>query len=125
MNIQNHCEKLIIFLKRGEALGEYKTALEIFDFRELRIIGINIVSWFRVEAIRKVSKPMVLNMEFEWSNDIIKLVSSVPEFQILFEVRDNKLFFSKSISEQERKSAMAFVRENYKPKLMSKMDAGD
>lgn len=118
-------ERMLEYRRTGNVKLLMSSDLEI-DNENLSVIVIEILSWLKLENKRKIwmqqgkktcLKPLNINMHYPWCVDLCKLIEKEKVFYDNFSIKDGKLDFSDSVTEQEREIARELAYENYNPQM--------
>lgn len=121
----NIAEKLLLYwetldatiLVRGERIGR----------EDLNIIVIELLSWLKLERKRELwieqgrriqHRPMALNMQYPWCNELVKLVQKEPCFSEVFVIEGETMTFRNDISEEYIHEARRIAYERFNPPIM-------
>lgn len=87
-------------------------------------IAMEILGWLKLEHKRTLwkqekkyirQKPLKLNFNYPWCNQIKDIVEKNDRFKQLFTIDGTSLDFSKTVTEEEKAEIRKYVYDNYKP----------
>lgn len=118
----NIVDKLVEYYKNRDAavLG----SLPMIEAENLIVIVIELLSWLKLERKREMwqeqgkkvkNKPMNLNLDYPWSNDLIKILELDNPFAEVFYIKNNTLAFKDNISDDYIREARLLAYEKYNP----------
>ena len=121
----NIAEKLLFYWENQDAttlLCNVKIERE-----DLNVIVINLLSWLKLERKREIwieqgrtvrHRPLTLNKQYPWCNELIKLIQEEPCFSEAFAIDGNALMFKNDISEEYMHEARKIAYEKFNPPIM-------
>ena len=125
MNNTNFAKRLLTYFNdrdKSELICKNKD----IDSRLLVVISVNLLSWLKLEYKRTIwiaegrrtnLKPLKLNMEYPWCQELIRLVQTEPGFKELFVVSGASLFFADHVDLSTRAELRKYAFEHYNPEL--------
>ncbi|MBK1812668.1 hypothetical protein JHL18_18775 [Clostridium sp. YIM B02505] len=94
-------------------------AEKIVGPRSLRVVMINIVDWLKLEYKRETqkrpSKPLLLNYNYDWCNNVKTLIESDCIFSQVFSVCEGSLYYNKSLDDSSISEARRLCFEGFNP----------
>ena len=123
--------ELVDFVQNGvrsASLNKAMTASGI-DPQRLRVIGIKLLGWLRCESEWKAMRQLHwtgvcplddLNPDFDWHNDLLKLINEDEAFGSLLIADRNTIRINPTILVDEVSRILTTAVEGYKPRLMTK-----
>jgi hypothetical protein len=73
-----------------------------FDRKDLRLLGMTLLSWLKMQHRFRKQRPLPIDLEFSWCQDLKRLLDVWPELGALFELSGDKCDFRDGVSEQDR-----------------------
>lgn len=101
--------------------NELMHELQCNDEKMLMVICTNLLSWLSSDYKKfknnkyKYHKPMILKLEYDWTNKLIEFVTNNNELSNLFVINNNSLDFNPKLSEDNKIKIIKFVGNNYEP----------
>ena len=122
MNIVN---KMIEYreTRKSELFG----ASEIFDQESFIVIITEILSWLKLERKREIwieqgrktkLKPMKLNMNYAWCNDLVKILQMDNPLSEVFSIENGCMTFKEGISDELIHNTRLLADEMYNPQMV-------
>lgn len=95
------------------------SAQKMLGTRPLRVVMINIVDWLKLEYKRETqkrpSKPLLLNYNYDWCNNVKILVESDYIFSQVFSVSEGRLYYNKCLDDNIIREARRLCFEEFNP----------
>ncbi|GAE90921.1 hypothetical protein [Acetivibrio straminisolvens] len=120
-------EDILNYIAMQEASSLLKNAEKMVGKHLLRMISINIADWLRLENKRDIwmkegkrskSKPLILNYNYPWCQNLKRLIEEDEFFSKTFSIEGNELYYSLHMSNEDRQKAKHLAGERYDPPLM-------
>lgn len=119
MNYQDVLQEIIDLVQTSKKISESKfQVLGDPDKLTVRLGGLGILTYLRIKALNPKAQPMALDANKAGDRACIQLVNEVKELQVIFEISNNTLSFSHTLSEEARRTLVEYVKEHYKPRLI-------
>lgn len=118
-----------------DKLIEYKNTRDVMVLGELPMVGTEnlivivteILSWLKLERKREIwqeqgrktkNKPLELNMNYPWCNDLVKIMETDNQFSAVFSIEKNSLMFKDCLSDEYIREARSLAYEKYNPQMI-------
>ena len=110
---------MLISINTGSIEPLLNNAEKKIGSRSLRVVMIEIVGWLKLEYKRETqkrpSKPLLLNYNYNWCNDIKTLIESDCIFSQVFSVSEGSLYYNKSLDDSIISEARRLCFEGFNP----------
>ena len=98
-----------------------RPAASMMDHRDLRVICINLLAWWGRGTLMRSSHPyMPLSSRYPWCQRLAGMVQATPELQELLDLDEHSCRFAPTIAREEWEQINNYVREHFRPPLMTK-----
>lgn len=116
-------DELLFYMKKQDKKILLATDMQISKF-DLNVIVIEVLSWLKLqhkrtlwiaEGRKNCLKPLTVNIKYPWCANLYKLVEREKLFHDNFSIKDGKVDFSDTVSEEDRKMMREKAYQNYNP----------
>jgi hypothetical protein len=111
---------MLNFLNKDESTAEIKKLIDNIEYKNFRIISMEVVSWLQRQHKYKNSKPLKLRSDYEWCNSLKVAVETWPALNDLLEVDAGECNFRDTVSEEDRSHLRKMAEQLYQPVLRTK-----
>ena len=120
----NIVERLLYFSDTQNT--EYLDIQNCTNIENLNVIAIELVSWLKLQHKRELwiqqgrrasLKPMPLNTNYPWCNELIDYLKQDNELSRHFVIVDNNLDIKPIMSDEEIRQLRKFAYDNYNPEI--------
>ncbi len=110
-------DDIVAFVDRGDVPPSVASLVEIVGKLGLRVVAIKLLSWLRFQAKWHNEKPLVLNWNWPWCQDMKKVLEWLGPLRELLEIEGNECNFKPSVSAEERAHYRRVALAGYNPPL--------
>lgn len=123
--MMNIVERLLYF--RDTQNTECLDIQNCTNIEDLNVIAIEIISWLKLQHKRELwiqqgrrasLKPMPLNINYPWCNELIDYLKQDNELSRHFVIVDNNLDIKPIVSDEEIRQLRKFAYDNYNPEKL-------
>jgi hypothetical protein len=90
-----------------ESIGEYR----------LRVLCITLLEWMKSQHRTGKPRPLQLNKEYTWCEDLRQLMGCTSLFDDVLEIQDHSLDFATALMEESRAELCTAADQSYSPTL--------
>jgi hypothetical protein len=110
---------LVLLVEENQISSLLESADKQFGREELRLFGIEILTWLRSDLFVPQKKPIRFPNNPQWFADFALFVQSTDNLNELFYCEDYSLEFREEMPFEEQIEIHKYVAESYKPKLFT------